>query len=96
MDDFSWKVLSVVARRGYLGASREDFFKEIRGVVYKALEEELRELENEGSIQLEWTGPNKFIVTITAKGSQIVGDEYKKRISDYEQATKEQAEQYEE
>ncbi len=93
MDDFSWKVLSVVARRGYMGASREDFFKEIRGVQYKALEEELRELENEGNIQIEWTGPNKFIVTITTQGSQLVGDEYKKRIADYEQATQAQAQQ---
>ena len=64
MDDFSWKVLSVVARKGYMGATREDFFKEIRGVQYKALEEELRELENEGNVQIEWTGPNKFIITI--------------------------------
>ncbi len=96
MDDFSWKVLSVVARRGYLGATREDFFKEIRGVQYKALEGELRELEKEGSIEVEWTGPNKFIITITTQGSKIVADEYKKRITDYEQATKEQAKQYEE
>ena len=79
-----------------MGASREDFFKEIRGVQYKALEEELRALESEGSIEIEWTGPNKFIVTITTQGSQLVGDEYKKRISDYEAATEEQARQYEE
>lgn len=95
MDDFTWQVLSVVARRGYMGASREDFFKEIRGVQYKALESELRELENEGNIEIEWTGPNKFIVTITTQGSQLVGDEYKRRITDYERATEEQARQYE-
>ncbi|MCK4443212.1 MAG: hypothetical protein KAW09_01620 [Thermoplasmata archaeon] len=96
MDDFSWKVLSVVARKGYMGATREDFFKEIRGVQYKALEEELRELENEGNVQIEWTGPNKFIITITTQGSQLVGDEYKKRIADYTQATQAQAQQDEE
>ena len=96
MDDFSWKVLSGVARKGYMGATREDFFKEIRGVQYKALEEELRELENEGNVQIEWTGPNKFIITITTQGSQLVGDEYKKRIADYTQATQAQAQQDEE
>lgn len=90
MDDFSWQVLSVVARRGYLGASREDFFSEIRGVQYRALEEELRTLENEGTIEIEWTGPNKFIVTITPQGSQIVSDEYKKRMEKYEEKVKEQ------
>lgn len=90
MDDFSWKVLSVVARRGYLGATREDFFSEIRGVQYKALEEELRALESEGHIEVEWTGPNKFIVTTTPQGSQIAADEYKERMKKYEEKVKEQ------
>jgi len=92
MDDFSWKVLSVVARKGYLGATREDFFKEIKGVQYRVLEEEIRALEGEGNVGVEWTGPNKFIVTITPQGSQAVGDEYKKRVSAYEDAAKERAE----
>ncbi|UCD92632.1 MAG: hypothetical protein JSV43_01535 [Methanobacteriota archaeon] len=90
MDEFSWQVLSVVARRGYLGASREDFFSEIRGVQYKALEQELRALEGEGHINIEWTGPNKFIVTITEQGNQIVGEEYKKRMEKYEEKVREQ------
>jgi DNA-binding PadR family transcriptional regulator len=90
MDEFSWKVLSVVARRGYLGASREDFFSEIRGVQYRALEDELRALEEEGNIEIEWTGPNKFIVTITSQGSQMISEEYKKRLESYEKKVEDQ------
>ena len=90
MDEFSWKVLSVVARRGYLGASREDFFSEIRGVQYRALEDELRALEDEGNVEIEWTGPNKFIVTITPQGNQMVNEEYKKRLESYEQKVEDQ------
>ncbi|MFQ6060440.1 MAG: hypothetical protein ACE5KV_03965 [Thermoplasmata archaeon] len=90
MDEFSWRILSVVARRGYLGASREDFFTEIRGVQYKALEDGLKALEEDGNIEIEWTGPNKFIVTITPQGSQLISEEYKKRLEAYEEKIREQ------
>jgi hypothetical protein len=39
MDELSWKIVNLVAKRGHIGATREDFFVEVRGLVYENLEE---------------------------------------------------------
>ena len=83
MDEFPWKVLSLTAKRGLIGATREDFFQEIRGARYEDLEDAVHLLEADGYVQLEWTGPNKFILTITEKGSQLATVEYEKRLAAY-------------
>ena len=85
MDDFTWRVLNTAAKRGYYGASREDFFTEIRGVKYKELENAVKSLESDGLVSVEWTGPNKFVVNITEKGNETVTSEYEKRLAAYEQ-----------
>ncbi|MFQ6106471.1 MAG: hypothetical protein ACE5QF_02620 [Thermoplasmata archaeon] len=90
MDDFAWRVLNTAAKRGYFGASREDFFAEIRGVRYKELEETVKSLEQDGLVEVEWTGPNKFVVNITEKGNDMVKSEYKKRLAEYERKIEEQ------
>ncbi|MCK4455583.1 MAG: hypothetical protein KAU99_04475 [Thermoplasmata archaeon] len=90
MDDFQWQVLNTAAKRGYYGASREDLFSNIRGVRYKELEEAVRVLERDGFVEVEWTGPNKFVVNITEKGSEMVKSKYKERLAEYEKRIEEQ------
>lgn len=90
MDDFQWRVLNTAAKRGYFGASREDFFAHIRGVRYKELEEAVKTLEQKGFVEIEWTGPNKFVVNITEKGSETVKSEYKERLKEYEKKIEDQ------
>lgn len=90
MDDFQWRVLNTAAKRGYFGASREDFFSEIRGVRYKELEDAVLFLQKQGFVEVEWTGPNKFVVNITEQGNEMVKGEYKKRLEDYERKIAEQ------
>ena len=90
MDDFHWRVLNTAAKRGYFGASREDFFAEIRGVRYKELEQAVKILEKNGYVEIEWTGPNKFVVNITEKGNDMVRSEYESRLAEYEKKIEEQ------
>jgi hypothetical protein len=85
MEDLDWKVLSLTAKRGLIGATREDFFREIRGLRYEDLEDGIRRLEEEGYVLIEWTGPNKFILTVTEKGSGLAAAEYEKRLQSYQQ-----------
>ncbi len=84
MEELDWKVLSLTAKRGVIGATREDFFREIRGLRYEDLEEAVASLETEGFIAIEWTGPNRFILTVTEKGSQLAAAEYEKRLKAYQ------------
>ena len=85
MDELHWKVLSLTAKRGVIGATREDFFRDVRGLRYEDLEDAIRSLEAEGFIQVEWTGPNKFILTVTEQGSHLAAEEYDKRLRSYQQ-----------
>jgi len=84
MDELAWKVLSLTAKRGMIGATREDFFREIRILRYEDLEDAIHALETEGYIAIEWTGPNRFILTVTEKGSQLAAAEYEKRLQAYQ------------
>ena len=84
MKELEWKVLSLTAKRGLIGATREDFFREIRMVRYEDLEDAIRLLETEGYVAVEWTGPNKFILTVTEKGSKLAATEYEKRLKAYQ------------
>lgn len=85
MDDLDWKILSLTAKRGLIGATREDFFREIRGLRYEDLEDAVRRLETEGYLAIEWTGENRFILSVTEKGSHLAATEYEKRLKAYEQ-----------
>lgn len=90
MDDLSWKIVNLVAKRGHIGATREDFFVEIRGLVYEDLEKTVLELERGEYISVEWLGPNKFLCMIKEKGSNLVKDEYEKRLDAYRKRIDEQ------
>jgi len=85
MDDLDWKVLSLTARRGLIGATREDLFREVRGMRYEDLENAMRRLEADGYLQVEWTGPNRFILTISETGSKLAAAEYEKRLKAYQE-----------
>ncbi len=84
VDDLDWKVLSLTAKRGLIGATREDLFREIRGMRYEDLEAAVGRLEAEGHLQVEWTGPNRFILTVSESGSKLAANEYEKRLKAYQ------------
>ena len=84
MEDVPWRVLNLVAKRGYIGATREDFFREIRGVIYDDLEKAILALEKDGYVSLEWLADSRFIITITEKGSAEVKGEYERRLKAYQ------------
>jgi len=65
------RMLIIVAKRGYTGASREVFFHHIRGIKYAKLEKAVLALEREGLINIEWVGPSNFTVNITPKGVDV-------------------------
>src|SRR2546428_6315514 len=70
MDDLHWRILTLVAKRGYIGATREDFFREIRGVIYDDLEKAILSLEKDGYVSLEWLADHPIIQPLHAKGSR--------------------------
>ena len=84
MEELPWKVLSLTAKRGVIGATREDFFRDVRGLRYEDLEDAIRSLEAENLVQVEWTGPNKFILTVTEAGSRLAASEYDDRLKSYQ------------
>src|SRR2546422_9401193 len=69
MEELPWKILNLVAKRGYIGATREDFFREIRGVIYDDLEKTILELERGGYGGVEWLSDSRVLISITDKGS---------------------------
>ncbi|TLZ67260.1 MAG: hypothetical protein E6K16_00990 [Methanobacteriota archaeon] len=85
MEDVPWRVLNLVAKRGYIGATREDFFREIRGVTYDDLEKAILALEKDGYVSLEWLADSRFLITITEKGSTEVKGEYERRLKAYQE-----------
>src|SRR2546422_9427602 len=84
MEDVPWRVLNLVAKRGYIGATREDFFREIRGVIYDDLEKAILSLEKDGYVSLEWLAGSRVLITNTAKGAAGVEGEYERRVKAYQ------------
>src|SRR2546428_5394980 len=68
MDDLHWRILTLVAKRGYIGATREDFFREVRGVIYDDLEKAVLYLEKEGYVGLEWLPGKPVLPLVTREG----------------------------
>ena len=63
-------MLRIVAKRGNIGASRDDLFRGLKGVAYKDLELQIQELEQRGYITIQWLGTYDFVATITEEGKQ--------------------------
>ena len=66
------KMLVEAAKKGLIGASRDDLFKVLKGVAYSELEELIDELERKGYITVEWVGFADFVVTVTPEGLQYL------------------------
>src|SRR2546428_11412240 len=80
MEDVPWRVLNLVAKRGYIGATREDFFREIRGVTYEDLEKAILALEKDGYVSLEWLGDKPVLVSRTGKETTEVKGGYERPV----------------
>ena len=73
MDEDPWELmLKEVAKRGNIGASRDDLFKALRGIAYSDLEYLTEELEKRGYITLQWLGSYDFVATITEEGLDLL------------------------
>ncbi|UCE37921.1 MAG: hypothetical protein JSW00_01365 [Thermoplasmata archaeon] len=69
IEDASEAMLRIAARRGNIGASRDDIFRELKGgIPYHELERLIQELEQLGFITVDWLGTYDFVVTITQEG----------------------------
>ncbi len=65
--EFEWEILSIIASRGKLGASKEFFFQSMRGIKFDILKENLDSLERKGYIRVKWSGMN-FLASATDEG----------------------------
>jgi hypothetical protein len=73
MEDEAWEVmLKMLARRGNIGASRDDLFKSLRGIAYSDLEYLVEIMENRGYISIQWLGSYDFVATITDDGLELI------------------------
>lgn len=67
------EMLRIAAKRGNIGASRDDLYKELKGIAYQELEEFVQELAQKGWITIDWLGTYDFVVTITQQGLEQLG-----------------------
>lgn len=73
MEDEPWELmLHELAKRGNIGASRDDLFKALRGIAYGDLEYIIEKLEQRGYIAIQWLGSYDFVANITEKGLDII------------------------
>ncbi len=61
-------MLKIAAKRGNIGASRDELFKDLKGIAYNELERLIKEMEQKGYITIDWLGTYDFMVTITPQG----------------------------
>jgi uncharacterized protein YpbB len=61
-------MLRTAAKKGLIGASRDDLFKSLRGIGYPELEQLIEELEQKGYITVQWLGSSDFVITVTPEG----------------------------
>jgi hypothetical protein len=80
LDDFAWRVLNLASKRVKKGVTREDFFREIRGVAYDELEQTILEHENQGWVSVQWLADTRFVVSITQSGSAEAKGEAERRL----------------
>jgi len=66
-------MLRIAAKRGNVGASRDDLYKELRaGIAYADLENYVKELEQKGYVTIDWLGTYDFVITITPAGRELL------------------------
>lgn len=73
MKDEPWEImLRELAKKGSMGASRDDLFKTLRGIAYGDLEYLLEKLELRGYITVQWLGSYDFVANITQEGLELI------------------------
>lgn len=73
MEQEAWEVmLRELARRGSVGASRDDLFRTLKGIAYSDLEYILEIMEQRGYISMQWLGSYDFVAMITEQGLELV------------------------
>ena len=55
---------------GYRGATREAFYKDIKGLNYSDMKNALAILEEKGYVTLEWVDFDRFFAYITPEGEE--------------------------
>ena len=55
---------------GYRGATREAFYKNIKGLNYNDMKDALKVLEEKGYVTLEWVDYDRFFAYITDDGEE--------------------------
>jgi hypothetical protein len=72
LENLEESMLELVAKRGNIGASRDDLFKGLKGVAYSEMEMQIEQLEKKGYIAIQWLGSYDFVATITDLGLQQI------------------------
>lgn len=72
LDNLEERMLRIAAKRGTIGASRDDLYKELGGIAYSELEQQVQELEQKGYITIQWLGTFDFVITITQEGQELL------------------------
>ena len=57
---------------GYRGATREIFYKNIKGLNYSHMKEVLAGLEEKGYVTMEWIDFDRFFAYITPEGEEYL------------------------
>jgi small GTP-binding protein len=70
--EFEWEVLDAIAKRGKLGASKEYFFQNIKGIGFDTLRANIESLEKKGYLKVNWNGASDFVAKATEEGFKKV------------------------
>jgi hypothetical protein len=73
-DNITEAMLRIAAKRGLIGASRDELYKELGGIPYNELEKHIQELEQKGYITIDWLGWSDFVITVTREGKELLAE----------------------
>ncbi len=57
---------------GYRGATREEFYKNIKALNYNTMKDTLARLEDNGYVRMEWVDFDRFFAYITPQGKEYL------------------------
>jgi small GTP-binding protein len=66
--EVEWEILGAIVKRGKLGASKEFFFQNVRGISFDTLKANIESLERKGYLQVNWNGTSDFLAKATDEG----------------------------
>jgi len=68
-----FEILNLAEKRGVIGVSKNDVLVAFKEVPHNELMEEVDELESEGLVERQWSGPASFRIVITSSGIKALG-----------------------